>query len=141
MEWSNALTFWTGTLRRINPELFKNVKKITTILLMLLCASSCRMPESFGFYQPITMNLATPDGPPEYKAGWYGGCKSALSNRGLGHFANAFVYGEGKGPETGSGVYQHDPMYQTGWGQGWFACVLRIQQFVSPERNTRGPLQ
>lgn len=96
------------------------------------------MPDSFGFYQPITMSLAVPDGPPEYKAGWHAGCKTALANKA---FANAFVYQEGKGPEFESGVYHHDPMFQTGWGQGWFACVLHIGGFVDMNAMKYGPLQ
>jgi hypothetical protein len=102
------------------------------------------MPESFGFYQPITMSLAVPDGPPEYKAGWHSGCKTALANK---TFANASVYDDGKGPDFGNGIYQHDPGFQTGWGQGWFACVLHISQFVGdPEGNkfrsfAKGPLE
>ena len=96
------------------------------------------MPESLGFYQPITMSLAVPDGPAEYKAGWYAGCKTALSVKA---YANAFVYGKGKGPEFGSGVYQHDPVYQTGWGQGWFACVLHVGDFVAFHSLRHGPLE
>ena len=108
----------------------------------MLFLNSCRMPESFGFYQPITMNLAVPDGPPGFKAGWHSGCKTALANK---VFANAFVYQDGKGPDFGNGVYQHDPDYQTGWGQGWFACVLHIGQFVGDATKFRafakGPLE
>lgn len=111
------------------------MKKFLIILTALLSLSSCRWPESFGFYQPITMSLATPDGPPEYKAGWHAGCQTALANKA---FANAFVYG---GPNFGSGVYQHDSAYQTGWGQGWFACVLHIGDFVDFNSMKFGPLE
>jgi len=116
------------------------VKIATLILTIMLFLSSCRMPESFGFYQPITMNLAVPDGPPEYKAGWYSGCRTALANKA---FANAFVYQDGKGPDFGNGIDQHDPGYQTGWSQGWFACVLHIGQFVDDKFRAfaKGPLE
>ena len=112
--------------------------KIFFALLFLFTVTSCRMPESFGFYQPITMNLTVPDGPAEYKAGWHSGCTSALS---LKVFANSFVYNKGKGPDFGSGVYQHDPAYQTGWGQGWFACALHVGDFVNFHAMQNGPLQ
>lgn len=96
------------------------------------------MPDSFGFYQPITMRLAVPDGPPEYKAGWHSGCKSALANEG---FLNSWVYQEGKGPEFASGVYHHDPAFQTGWGQGWFACWLHVDDFMKFGSMRHGPLE
>lgn len=109
------------------------------IMISLVLLSSCRLPESFGFYQPITMSLATPDGPPEYKAGWYSGCKSGLANKA---FANAFVYQENKGPEFVNGVYMHDPAYQTGYGQGWFACVMHAAYFTAtPAVYPHGPLE
>jgi hypothetical protein len=85
------------------------------------------MPENFGFYQPVMMELAVPDGPPEYKAGWHAGCKTALSNKA---FANASVYQDDKGATFGKGVYNHDPMYQTAWGQAYFACYTTVSEFV-----------
>jgi hypothetical protein len=112
-------------------------KKIL-LILVFISLSSCRLPETLGFYQPITMNVRVPDGPPEYKAGWYSGCKSAMANKA---FANSFVYQDGKGPDMGSGVYQHDSAFQTGWGQGWFACILHISQFVNYNAMMHGPLQ
>jgi hypothetical protein len=116
-----------------------------TIFLLLLClplaTTSCRMPDTFGFYQPITLSTAVPDGPPEYKAGWYAGCKSGLAARHSSSFANAWVYQEGKGPEFGSGVYQHDPAYQTGWGQGWFSCAIHSSTFTSINSTKFGPLE
>jgi len=111
------------------------------IILLLLITFGCRAPDNFGFYQPITMSLKVPDGPAEYQAGWHAGCRTALSQK---EFANASVYlRDNHGPDMGNGIYQHDPSFQTGWGQGWFACVLHIGQFVSePFRSMKnGPLQ
>jgi hypothetical protein len=108
------------------------------IIFTILALASCRIPESLGFYQPITMNLVAPDGPAEYKAGWYAGCKTALA---IKTFSNSFVYGEGLGPDMGSGVYQHDPAYQTGWGQGYFSCVTHIAGFVTRSSMEFSPLQ
>jgi hypothetical protein len=122
----------------------KRAVKISMTILVtaaLLFSNACRMPDNFGFYQPITMSLAVPDGPPEYKAGWYSGCKSGLGARAHSSFANASVYQEGKGPEFASGVYQHDPAYQTGWGQGWFACSIHASVFVSSHSMMKGPLE
>ncbi len=113
--------------------------KILLILAALCVLSSCRIPESFGFYQPITMSLKTPDGPPAYRAGWYSGCNSGLANK---TFAIAYVYQDGKGPEFVNGIYMHDPNYQTGWGQGWFACVMHAAYFAgSPGFYAHGPLE
>jgi hypothetical protein len=118
------------------------VKIFFLIAAIILSTNSCRLPDSAGFYQPITLRLSVPDGPPEYKAGWHAGCKSALATKG---FANAFVYQEGKGPDFGNGIYQHDPVFQTAWGQGWFSCALHVAQFVGTSNRFRsfahGPLQ
>lgn len=105
------------------------ISRILIILSIICTLTSCRMPESFGFHQPITMTLVVPDGPPEFKAGWHSGCSTGLSNK---TFSNAFVYGSSAGPDYSNGVYQHDRLFQTGWSQGWFACVLHADQFVAP---------
>ena len=81
------------------------------LTLIFTTLSSCRMTESMGFYQPMTLNLKVPDGPPEFKAGWHAGCKSANANQA---FANSFVYQGKGGPDYGSGVYQHDPYFNVG---------------------------
>jgi len=116
--------------------MYCNFRKLL-FLLFCLNFASCRFPDNLGFYQPITMNMTIPDGPAEYKAGWYSGCTSALAAK---SFSNAFVYGKGKGPDFGSGVYQHDPIYQTGWGQGWFACATHIGDFVTRASMEFSPL-
>lgn len=96
------------------------------------------MPDSLGFYQPITLSLTVPDGPPEYKAGWHAGCKTGLANRA---FANAFVYQGSKGPGFGNGVYQHDPAFQTGWGQAYIACTTHVAGFIEERAFKFGPLE
>jgi hypothetical protein len=132
----------------IGGELFKKachhnsyfMIKFFTILASLFILSSCRMPDSFGFYQPITLSLEVPDGPPEYKAGWYGGCRSGMME---GRFSNAAAaYKSRSGAETVNGISQHDPAYQTGWGQGWFACVMHTAYFSgNPILYPYGPLE
>jgi hypothetical protein len=119
----------------------KNMKenkifKIVAIFLFLTL-NSCRGVDNMGFYQPITMDLKVPDGPPEFKAGWHAGCKSALANRG---FQNSFVYQEDHGPDYGSGVYQHDPYFQTGWRTAFFACVSYVSGFVTMPSMQYSPL-
>lgn len=71
--------------------------KILNIVAIILLLSSCRGVDNMGFYQPITMDLKVPDGPPEFKAGWHAGCKSALANRG---FQNSLFIKKNKGPIT-----------------------------------------
>lgn len=127
-------------------KFMKQSRRVTKLLTILFSAflmawlGSCTMPESFGFYQPITLNLAVPDGPPEYKAGWHAGCRTGLGNK---SFVNSMVYQGKKGPDFGSGVYQHDAVFQTGWGQGFLACVLRAAQFTGDDFRSfrRGPLE
>lgn len=84
------------------------------------------------------MSLAVPDGPAEYKAGWHAGCQTALGQKA---FSNAWVYQGKNGPNMGNGVYAHDPVFQRGWGQGWFACALHIGQFVDFHATKYMPLQ
>jgi len=84
--------------------------------------------------------MAVPDGPPEYKAGWHGGCRSGLAARGTSAFANASPYLKGAGPSMGNGVYQHDPAFQTGWAQGWFSCVIHANTFTGLHAMRYSPL-
>ena len=81
--------------------------------------------------------MTVPDGPPEFKAGWYAGCKSGAS---LKTFANNAVFQKKSGPDIGSGVYTHDPVYQSAWGQGWFACSIYIGNFVGRSSMEFSPL-
>ena len=93
------------------------LRKYTYFVIFVL-ASSCR-----GFYEPITLDMKIPDGPPEYQSGFRSGCRSGLATR---NFTNSFVYN----PDFGSGVYHHESAYATGWSQGWFACVIHQSTFV-----------
>jgi hypothetical protein len=121
---------------KIMLNLLSKIVKIRVLLLILLFGSSCNLPDNFGFYQPITLRMTVPDGPPEFKAGWYAGCKSALI--GAKSFANAFVYDK---LDFGSGVYQHDPVYQAAWGQSFFSCGAHSASFVEHSVYSRGPLE
>ncbi|MFZ9469839.1 MAG: hypothetical protein ACO26G_02155 [Rickettsiales bacterium] len=111
------------------------LKKIFILTFLLLF--SCRMPDNFGFYQPITMDLRVPDGPPEFKAGWHAGCKSALANR---NFQNSFVYQDKYGPNYGQGTFQHDSAFQTGWRVAFFACVTHAGMFTAFNSMQHMPL-
>ncbi len=95
------------------------------------------MPDNGGFYQPMMMQAASPDGPPEYKAGWHDGCRTSLSSK---IFQNSWVYQRQDSIDAGSGVYQHDKMYQRGFGQGLFACYTRAFD-LKYHPNLPGPLQ
>jgi hypothetical protein len=112
------------------------ISKIS-VMILFLTLYSCRGVDNMGFYQPITMDLKVPDGPPEFKAGWHAGCKSSLANRG---FHNSFVYQEDQGPDYGSGVYQHDPYFQTGWRVAFFSCTAYIGSFVGMPSMQHAPL-
>ncbi len=143
MDMSNALISWTGMLyknilHKLSFCIFynstslqtlsaKNIKIMLKKFALLLCfaftISACIFPDHSGFYNPATLRMSVPDGPPEYKAGWHDGCQTGAS---LKTFANNAVFRKDGGPNFGSGVYAHDPAYQTGWGQGWFACAIHI---------------
>jgi len=135
MAWSNALILLTGMCLKI----MKFIKALKFIVIFFLFSSifSCRGLDNFGFFQPITMDLKVPDGPPEFKAGWHAGCKTALAAR---NFQNAFVYQDQYGPNYGSGVYQHDPAFQLGWRTAFFSCVTHVGFFVSFNSMQHAPL-
>ena len=105
----------------------KNIFLKLTLLMMMFFVIACNSG-NFGFFQPITLNLEIPDGPVEYRAGWYSGCRSALANSA---FANAWIYKKEGGPDLGDPQYQGKPFFQKGWGQGWFACILHTGTFVT----------
>ena len=109
-----------------------------SIFLLITILSGCVFPDHSGFYNPVTMSMAVPDGPPEYKAGWHAGCKTGSS---IKSFANSWVFQTSKGPDFGTGVYVHDPVYQTGWGQGWFSCSIYGGNFVNRFATEHSPLQ
>jgi hypothetical protein len=116
----------------------KITKNIMVIFLAFLMLYSCRFPDNFGFFQPITMDLKVPDGPPEFKAGWHNGCKSAL---GMRNFANSYVYQNKGSAEFGNGVYQHDQTYNSAWSNAFFVCATYSGTFVSYHSLKFAPLQ
>jgi hypothetical protein len=113
-------------------------KNIIVIFLTFLTLYSCRFPDNFGFFQPITLDMKVPDGPPEFKAGWHNGCKSAL---GMRNFANSYVYQNKGSAEFGNGVYQHDQTYNSAWSNAFFVCATYAGTFVSYNSLKFGPLQ
>lgn len=118
-------------------------KKFYTLIFIFLIIDSCRMPDNFGFYQPITMKMDVPDGPPEFKSGWYNGCRSGLSTK---QFSNSVIYDQSfkndfTGPQYGYGNYQHDPIFQAAWSQGFFVCTTYSGTFTSNNTMKFAPLQ
>lgn len=107
------------------------IKKQIFFLLISLNLFACK---GIGFYEPITLNLEVPPGPPEYQAGWRAGCRSGLATK---PFANSFVYNA----DFGNGIYQHDPNFIKGWGNGWFGCIMHTANFVGMPSMQYGPLQ
>ncbi len=116
----------------------KITKNIMVIFLAFLMLYSCRFPDNFGFFQPITMDLKVPDGPPEFKAGWHNGCKSAL---GMRTFANSYVYQHNRTADFGNGVYQHDQTYNSAWSNAFFVCATYAGTFVNYNSLKFAPLQ
>ena len=112
--------------------------KFFLVIAMISTLSSCRFPDNFGFFQPLTMDMKVPDGPPEFKAGWHDGCKSGL---GMRSFANAYVYQDKRSAEFGSGVYQHDQTYNSAWSNAFFVCATYAGTFVNYNSLKFAPLQ
>ncbi|MFM7621075.1 MAG: hypothetical protein ACKO47_05670 [Alphaproteobacteria bacterium] len=119
-------------------NLIKNFSTISFLLMVFFTLSSCRVMESFGFYQPIGMNMKIPDGPPEFKAGWHDGCQTAL---GMRYFLNSYVYQGQRTANFGSGVHQHDPIYNSAWSNAFFSCVTYSATFTNFNSMKFGPLE
>lgn len=115
-------------LRNLNLHSRAAYRQLMALIALLFLTTAC------GFFQPYTLSLETPDGPPEYKAGWHAGCRTALSQH---VFANAFVYSA----DYGSGIYQHDRMFQTGWSQAFFSCKMHVANFLNYRMMRDGPLE
>jgi hypothetical protein len=86
--------------------------------LVFLLISSCQ-----GFYHPMTLEVKVPDGPENYQAGWYTGCRSALAS--MPNFANTMVYD----PTFANGQYQDDPVFQAAWTSAFFSCGIHTGTF------------
>lgn len=96
---------------------------------------SCR---NNGLYQNYTMALELPEGPPEYKAGWRAGCRSAMADAGRGFYANSFVY---PNVDYGDGSYHHDGAFVTGWLDAAFTCFENASTFGGIKNTFEFPLE
>lgn len=104
------------------------MKKLIQILALFFIAS-CR---NNGFYQPYTMDMTLPDGPPEYKAGWRAGCRTGLSVK---FFTNSYVYKM----DFGDGTYHHEGLFNAGYVDAIFACYEQTNTFGM--KDMQGPLE
>ena len=75
------------------------------------------------FHHPWIMDLDVPDGPREFKAGWWDGCRSALSVK---KTANSMPYNV----TFGNGIWQHDSVYQSAWATAFTSCTARAGNFA-----------
>ena len=107
------------------------MKKLTALLLF---SSSLFLVGCGGFYKPFTMDMRVPDGPPEFQAGWHDGCSSALAQTGFQNAKNSFAL------TMGSGIYQHDPIYQLAYGKAVYSCASQVGDF-SAFPMFQGPLE
>ncbi len=101
------------------------IKKIFYIL-PLLTMFGC------NFYEPTFMESDVPDGPPEFQAGWRDGCQTGIATK---KHANSSVYR----PTFGSGIYQHDKLYQQAWGNAYYVCYVMGSKSVSSNIFTTSP--
>jgi hypothetical protein len=133
-----SLMSFLKILKNIKIYLSKYLKYILLFIMPLVILNSCRFPDNFGFFQPMTLDLKVPDGPPEFKAGWHNGCRSAL---GMRVFANSYIYQDKRSAEFGSGVYQHDQTYNSAWSNAFFVCSTYVGTFVDYNSMKFSPLQ
>lgn len=106
------------------------IKKVLLFTILSLISNCGFVAEviPFGRYKftkPYTLEWQVPDGPPEFQAGWYDGCRAGLSNS---SFLNVRMFAP---VSAGSGIYQHDPLYQMAYGRALFSCAIQAGNFVS----------
>ena len=102
--------------------LHKNFTLKQIIFVGLLALGGCNAAT-----RPFTIRDTVPDGPPEYQAGWHDGCETALST------ANFYNSRAKFSANLGSGIYQHDSAYGTGYTWGFNICMIQTGNF-----NTSG---
>ena len=95
-----------------------NIKRLIIFTILYCLTISCR-----GFYEPMTLNMKVPDGPENYQAGWYAGCRSAMGS--MPNYANSMVYDV----TFANGQYQDDPLFQEGWTAAFFSCAIHVGTF------------
>ncbi len=122
---SIAHILWIGKLYNM-----KNFAIICSLLFFAACRSN-------GFYQPYTMDMTVPDGPPEYRAGWRAGCRTGLAASSNVFFANSFVYPM----DFGDGTYHHDSLFASGWIDSAFSCFEQNVTFTVVKGSFQGPLE
>lgn len=107
----------------LSKEEFLMGIKLVTCLLVLLVTSSCLR----GATEPLTLRVKVPDGPPAYQAGYWAGCRTALS---IARFRGSR---DKYNTTVGNGIYQDDPTYQKGWGFGWYTCIIHSGTFATTD--------
>src|SRR5258706_4489880 len=80
------------------------------IISVLLLVAACR---------PLTLQMVTPTGPPEYTLGWEDGCDSGLSAEGSLEYK--LLYGFKKRAEMAS-----SDQYKQGWNEGFTYCRFSL---------------
>jgi hypothetical protein len=112
MEMNNAHISLTGMLHK--KQFILSI--IISVFALILC--SCNAAT-----KPYTLRDTVPDGPPEYQAGWHDGCQTALSTGAFYNARSKFT------PNLGSGIYQHDSAYNTGYTWGFNVCMIQNGNF------------
>ena len=87
-----------------------SIKLLTIYIFFFIAACNRFTPFYHG---PI--NVDVPEGPPAFKAGYYDGCRSALSIRKMKNAAAVYKL-------KMNGIYTNEKIYQQAWGNGWFTC-------------------
>jgi hypothetical protein len=95
--------------------------------ILLITITNCS-----AFYHPMFMPVEPPDGPPEFQAGWRDGCRTGLATK---KSSNSSVYRA----TFGSGVYQHDKVYQDAWGSAFYTCYVLSGRATANHIFARSP--
>jgi hypothetical protein len=106
------------------------VKKLIYLLLTSFLLFSCNR---FAPFHHGPINIDVPDGPPQFKAGYYDGCRSALSIRKMKNAASVYSV-------KSNGIYTDDEVYQSAWGNGWFTCYISSGTWTKFHPFSNSPL-
>ena len=105
-----------------------NFLKINLVLILVLSFSSCnKTPDGEISWQPASLDLTPPPGPPEYTKGWSDGCESganAYSNN-FYKMVKAFDY-------IYDAALRKNKMYTQVWKDAFIYCSIYWER-TNPE--------
>lgn len=102
----------------------KKHSKILTLVVLLICLSSCnRKPDGSISWAPYSMDLNPPPGPAEYRKGWSQGCES-----GKNAYSNPFYKMIGAYEYRFDAKLRNNKMYYQAWKDAYLYCAIFLER-------------